>query len=65
MVVPKNILSKKTRQLISRKSLRLVDAKMPYTSFKTFFFLKAYQNPYAKPKPNNKEFMNKSGNGNF
>ena len=29
---------------------------MPHTLFETFFLLKAYQNLYVKPKPNNKKF---------
>ena len=49
---------KYTRQLISRKSLRLNfwTIKCLVLYLRLFFFLKAYQNPYVTPKPNNKKF---------
>ena len=33
-----------------------MNKKMPHNLLKTFFFLKAFQNPYVKVQSNNKEF---------
>ena len=38
--------------------------KRPHTLFQSSFLLKAYQNPYVKPQPNNEEFKQRGRNSN-
>ena len=54
----KNIFHSFWRAIIWWKNKKLI--KIADTSFKTFFFSKAFKNPFVKPKPNNKEFMQSS-----
>ena len=49
----------RTKQLINQSQVgatEYLNNKMHHTLFETFFFLKAYQNPYVNSQLNNKEF---------
>ena len=47
----------KTTYQLQVSATQFLNNKRPRIFFKTFFFWKAYQNPYVKLQPNNKEYV--------